>query len=106
MPFAVLTVLPCRAAPGGALAEPAAAYSKKVLELSGREGFEELLARVRGVSGAAPHARLALAFTDPGGTDQLELSDDAQLRTALAMLDDAPARASLLGAARTRRLRS
>jgi hypothetical protein len=105
MPFAHVTVLPCSRAPGGELVEqPAAAHAKKPLALSAGDNnpsFAELLARVRDACGVAPHARVALEFTDPGGVDQLELSNDAQLRTALAMLDDAP-QARVLARRRTR----
>jgi hypothetical protein len=87
-------VLPCSRAPGGELVEqPAAAHAKKPLALSSGDNplsFADLLARVRDECGVAPHAHVALEFTDPGGAEQLELSNDAQLRTALAMLDDAP----------------
>jgi hypothetical protein len=71
---------------------------KKPLELCGRDerlSFAELLGRVRDACGATPHARVALQFKDPAGADQLELSDDTELRIALAMLDDAQARARL-----------
>jgi hypothetical protein len=85
MPFGVLTVLPCRAAPGGGLAEP----SNKPLALSRDESYAELLMRVHDACGAAPQTRVALAFIKPGGADELELSDDTQLCIALALLDDA-----------------
>jgi hypothetical protein len=105
MLFGFLTVLRCRRAAGGELVElPTAPHStKKPLPLfSGDDtSFSQLLTRVRDACGAAPHEPVTLEFTDPcGGAEQLELSDDAQLCTALMMLEDAPqARvASLVGA--------